>query len=220
MMERAASKKSATAPGAEPAADVALLGPALQELVRSMLVEGATFEDVTEAVNERPGGGVTLGAIKHFFRSRLDVQQERVRRQLEVAEKLRQAAGNSTGAEKELVGALILSGLQAVNRRGAELSVKDVARNRMVNENLDLRNRMLRQQERESRRRQKVLEKRLEFETQRVELLRRKLGKVKKAVRPGQPGPHITDEAYRQILEIYGLLDEKPGPHGPSGGVV
>lgn len=216
MMEQASSKKSA----AEPVADVAALDPALQELVRSMLVEGATFEDVAEAVKERSGAGVTLGAVKHFFRSRLDVQQERVRRQLEVAAKLRQAAGNPESAEGELVGALILSGLQAVNRRNAELSVKDVARNRMLDENLALRNQMLRQNARESERRQKLLEKRLEFEIKRLDLLRRKLGKVKKIVRPGQPGPRITDEAYRQILEIYGLLDEKPGSQEVSGAAL
>jgi AcrR family transcriptional regulator len=207
MTEQDHLKKS---PPAKRQTDVAALDPSMQELVREMLVEGGTFEDVTEAVNQRPGAGITLAAVKHYFRSRLDVQQERVRRQVEVAQALKAAVGNPETAEGELAGALLMAGLQAVNRQGSLLSVKDVARTRLLNENLGLQQRLLRQRERESLRRQKLLERRLEFEIERTQVMRHKLRKVRKSVRPGDGGLRISDEAYRQIQEIYGLLDDQP----------
>lgn len=197
-------------PDRERATDVAALDAALQELVREMLVEGATFEDVAEAVDERPGPGVTLGAVKHYFRSRLDVQQERVRRQVEVAQALKAAIGDPETAEGKLAEALLLAGLQAVNRQGALVSVKDAERDRLLRENLRVDQRLLRHRERESLRRQKLLEKRLEYEIQRIRMMRQKLGKVQDSVRADRDGMKLSHEAYRQIQEIYGLCSTEP----------
>src|ERR1051326_7751268 len=69
---------------ARPVTDVAKLPAELRELVERMLVEGATFEDICDAVNDC-GAPLTLQAVQNLYRGSLELQKRRIVFQVERA---------------------------------------------------------------------------------------------------------------------------------------
>ena len=116
-----------------------------------MLVNGATFEDTTEWINQRHGPehdgeaeGVTLLAVRSYFQCNSDLQTRRVRRMQEVAQKLKEAlAGDPHSAQAELADAVFLTGLMGLERAGSRFTVKDAARHFLARGSLGLKKRNL-----------------------------------------------------------------------------
>jgi len=71
----AASEKTVPAGGRTIKNEVGQLSPDLRKLVQKMLVEGSTFEDIVEAVNERGENGITLHAVQNYFQGNLEIQK-------------------------------------------------------------------------------------------------------------------------------------------------
>jgi hypothetical protein len=198
--------EEAADPGSKPASDVAELPDDLRRLVECMLMEGATFEDTYEAVNERGGPTVTLQAIQNFYRGNLKLQKNRIQFQLERARQLKESFAHPESAEAQLANAAILMGLQSLTRKGAELTLRDAMRARLERENLMLKQDLLRlklarEEEDQRLRRTKMHSELIKWQAAKIKLqqLRRQLmqeGKTKVL------GP----EAMEKIQEIYGLL--------------
>lgn len=180
-----------------------------QPLVAELLVEGATFEDVVETVNEGEGPKVTQGAVERFFRSNLELQKRRVARLVEKAEALKtslQAESNS--AERKLAEAALLTGLMRLSRGGSELSVKDVVSLRLQHDNLRLKQRILRLKERDAIQKHHINEARMRHEFEKFKLTREKARQIREHLRSLKQGQQLGPETFVKIQEIYGLLNE------------
>ncbi len=186
--------------------EVRALPAELANLAEGMLREGATFEDVCEAVNERGGPAVTLQAVQNYYRGNLALQKSRVEFQLERVRQLKESFADPESAEAQLANAAIMLGLQSLTRKGAQLTVRDAMRARLERQNLRLkqdllRMKMAREVEDQRLRRTKLYAEMLKWQAARIKIqqLRRQLvqeGKTKML------GP----EAMEKIQEIYGLL--------------
>jgi hypothetical protein len=98
---------------------ISALSEDMRDLVSEMLVTGASFEDTAGLVNEHEDVGLTLRTVENFFRANLELQQKRIRRQLELAQRLKTALiKEPTSPESELAEAVLFTGLMALNRRG------------------------------------------------------------------------------------------------------
>jgi hypothetical protein len=189
------------------------LPPEKQPLVAELLVEGATFEDVVETVNEGEGPKVTQGAVERFFRSNLELQKRRVARLVEKAEALKtslQADPNS--AERKLAEAALLTGLMRLSRGGAELTVKDAMSLRLQQENLRLRQRVVRMKDRDAILKHALTEARAHHEFERLKLTREKVRLLRRNLKGLRKGQQLGPETFQKIQEIYGILDEPYTP--------
>jgi hypothetical protein len=98
---------------------ISALSEDMRDLVSEMLGTGASFEDTAGLVNEHEDVGLTLRTVENFFRANLKLQQKRIRRQLELAQRLKTALiKEPTSPESELAEAVLFTGLMALNRRG------------------------------------------------------------------------------------------------------
>ncbi len=196
-----------------------------------MLVDGATIEDAFEALNERPDGAVTFQAVQNFYRSSLDVQAERVERQVEQVKTLKQALANlNDPGMSELADAILMTGLLGV-RRGASYTQGEAMKERLARENMRLKNQNLRLRERYGRLRAMRPTEDLELarakasterarassERAKASFLRTKTKLAEKLLEPVEKGGRKLDpKAYQQIREVYGLLnseeDSSPQP--------
>ncbi len=184
--------------------DVSQLPEELRGLVERQLIEGATFEDIVEAVNERGGCRLSLGAVQDFFRSNPGLQQKRIRRQLEVARALKKAVGNPRSGREQLVQALILTGMMRLSRRDGHFEVKDAVKGHQQEENQMLRERNLRLAQRNLAMKLKLADARLE----------RERAEVKHAVEEAKD----PDELRKKIDEIYGIPPSAAAVSGEVGG--
>ncbi|PYV22545.1 MAG: hypothetical protein DMG24_16335 [Acidobacteria bacterium] len=165
----------------------------------NMLVNGATFEDTTEYINQRhqeEGGaqGITLAAVKHYFRSNLDMQRRRVRCMQEAAQTLKDALkGDPDSAQADLANAFITTGLMGLDRQGSAYSVKDA------------------QRAYEARR---IADQRIKTEVLKRENMASKLHDLKQAIAKESQGHGLGPETLQKIQAIYGLIGKQEAEAG------
>jgi len=99
---------------------VSQLPASLQSRVEQMLVEGATFEE-TVADLMKQGTHLTVQAVSRFFFGSVALQRERIRRQMEAAEKLRQSLHSDRLHDQAV---LLKQRRDSVEERIAEARVK------------------------------------------------------------------------------------------------
>jgi Bacteriophage Mu, Gp27 len=190
---------------ATPVSDVAKLPAGLRELVERMLVEGATFEDVYEAVNER-GVHVTLQAIQSRYRSDLELQKRRIQFQAERARVLTEALGDPDSSDAQLAYAAMLTGLQSLSRKDGGLTLRDAVKGTMERRNILLKRDLLRMQiarEEEDKRFRKT---RLHAEILKLQLTKTKLAQLQRELKRYENSSTLGRVAMEKIQEIYGLL--------------
>jgi hypothetical protein len=190
----------------KPASDVKELPEDLRELVGVMLTEGATFEDVYEAVNERGGPTLTLQAIQNFYRGSVDLQKRRIQFQLERARQLRESFAHPESAEAQLASAAILTGLQSLNRRGAQMTLRDFIRARLERENLMLKQDLLRLKVAREAEDQRLRRTKFQAELIKWQHAKIKLGQLRRQLTEEGKNKLLGPEAMEKIKEIYGLL--------------
>jgi hypothetical protein len=83
----------------------------LQRRAGRLLAAGATFEETLDALQGRGAEQLTLKAVQNFFRSRPDVQRERVERRREAVEELKQALAGPDCVHRNLAEAALFTGL-------------------------------------------------------------------------------------------------------------
>ena len=208
-----AAKKGAGAAGRgtaaerhpRPVSDVAELPAGLQKLVDRLLVEGATFEDVCESVNER-GAPVTLQAIQNLYRGSLDLQRRRIEYQTERARVLTEALGDPDSSDAQLAYAAMLTGLQSLTRKDAGITLKDAVKGTLERRNILLKRDLLRMRlarEEEDKRFRKT---RLHAEILKMRLMRTKIAQLQRELKRQGPNAVLGPGAMEKIQEIYGLL--------------
>lgn len=183
--------------------DIAKLPEDLRGLIERLLIDGATFEDVVEAVEERGDDRVTLSAVQDLFRGNPELQQRRIRRQLEVARALKKAVGNPRSGREQLVHALILTGMMRLNRRDGNFEVKDAVRSHEQEENQKLRRRVMVLTQRNLDMKLKVMDAKLKVER----------AEVKQAVEEVKD----PDDLRKKIDEIYGIAPSVAAVSGELG---
>ncbi len=188
--------------------DVSELPAELKELVEQMLVEGATFDETVEAVNERGGEYVTLAAVKNFFRSNLGLQQQRIQKLVATAEELKKAVGatDPDSPEGQLLGAIILTGVMQISREGANFDLRYAVRERLARENLHLQQQKLLLQTRKEVAEQDYRLAKAHATIAKAELLELQVRKLKKLFKTVDKNRKLDKKTYERIQEVYGLL--------------
>ena len=190
---------------ARPVSDVAKLPAEMRELVDRMLVEGATFEDVCDAVNDRCVP-VTLQAIQNLYRGNLDLQRRRIERQMERARVLTEALGDPDSSEAQLAYAAMLTGLQSLTRKEGGLTLKDAVKGTMERRNILLKRDLLRMQLAREVEDRKFRKTRLHAEILKLKLTRTKLAQLQRELKKQENSSTLGNVAMEKIQEIYGLL--------------
>ena len=188
-----------------PVSDVARLPEEMRELVDRMLVEGATFEDVCDAVNER-GVPVTLQAIQNFYRGNLDLQKRRIEHQMERARVLTEALGDPDSSDAQLAYAAMLTGLQSLTRKEGGLTLKDAVKGTMERRNILLKRDLLRMQLAREIEDRKFRKTRLHAEILKLQLTKTKLAQLQRELKKHESNSTLGRVAMDKIQEIYGLL--------------
>jgi hypothetical protein len=191
-------------------ANVAELPADLRRLVEQMLTNGATFEDVVDAVAERGGPGVSLSAVENFFRGNLALQQERVRRQVATAQALKKALGGSGSGQARLAEAALLTGLLRLSRKGSELNLKDAMRERIECENLGLKRQLLRLRVRKAVQDQQFARAHIRAELAKWQLTKSRIAELRRTLETGGKKANLGPETMQKIQEIYGLVISPP----------
>jgi Bacteriophage Mu, Gp27 len=188
-----------------PVSDVAKLPAELRELVDRLLVEGATFEDVSESVNER-GVPLTLQAVQNRYRSDLGLQRRRIEFQAERARVLTEALGDPDSSDAQLAYAAMLTGLQSLTRKDGGITLKDAVKGTLERRNIILKRELLRMRiarEEEDKRFRKT---RLHAEFLKLQLTRTKLAQLQRELKKHENNSTLGRVAMEKIQEIYGLL--------------
>lgn len=178
-------------------------------LVETMLVEGATFEDVVEAVEESSNEKVTLHAVQSFFRGNLALQQRRIQHQKETAQALRKALGDPKSGQQEMADAILMTGLMRVNRRGSEISAKDAVFEKYERETLRLKQDLADQRRQKLRLETRIATTRWKGEQTKIELTKAKLAEMEHILAAREGKDHLGPDVLRKIQEIYGLIGDQ-----------
>ena len=198
----------------EPVKNINDLSGGPKDFIDDLLVEGATFEDVVESVEEKGEFRVTLQAVTNYFRSNLDLQKRRVLRQVEKAQELKKAFADPDSAEAELADAMFLTGFMGVTRKSAELNLKDAEMVRLGKENLRLRNNVLRLRERKLEQDENFNYARTKVMLKKLEMLQLNINQLKSVMGTERKQNKLGPETLQKIQEIYGIaaLPTIPAP--------
>jgi len=195
----------------EPLKEVNDLPSPAQELLRQMLVEGATYDDVVEAVKERHNQKITLTAVEHYFRSDLGLQKDRVRHQVKIARELKDSLADAQSDHAELAEAVLFAGLMGLRRGTAAADFQTALRVKNRHEDLKMKWGAFQLKTEQADLGKKVARVRLKSEKTKQKLLTRELQKVERAIQEGMKGHKLGSETIKRIHEIYGLVAETPG---------
>jgi hypothetical protein len=205
----AGSKNTVTAGGRTLKNDVGELHPKLKDLVSKLLIEGSTFEDVVEAVNERGGDRITLSAVQNYFQENLEVQAKRVRHLIESGEALLASVGKDPkSAEARLARATFLTGYLRVRRDAAQISPKDAEHVRMERENLSLKRRLLFVQKEKAVQALKYSDARMRLLLLTQEKLKEEILKLQQEAKGHRAGEPMGPEMLQRIQQLYGLASQ------------
>lgn len=185
--------------------DVAKLPAEMRELVERMLVEGATFEDVYDALAER-GTPATLQAVQNCYRGDVALQRRRIEFQVERARALTGALGDPDSADAELAHAALLTGMQAISRAGREMTVRDAVKVLLDRRNLRLRARLLQMKIKREEEEQRFRRTRRHAELIKAQMARERLAQLQQELRRSENSSTLGRAALEKIQEIYGLL--------------
>ena len=181
--------------------------PEVLAKVRQLLVNGNTFEDTVAILAGSGKAIVTLPAVKNHYRSHLDIQEERINRQLGAADTLKKALKDPSCAQGRLAEAVLLTGLMGVNDKTEAAGVPNAMRVQSEQDSFRLKSDMARVQTRKLQADVQLLRIKLKYEQERVQRMEQRSEEVKQALQDGV-GPGMKPEAIQRIQEIYGLLTD------------
>lgn len=198
-------------------ADVLMLADDLQNAVRRLLVEGATFEDVEETLHETCNVRITRAAVARYFRTNPELQRERIANQRIMAKKFVESLGDDVdSAQSDLALSVFLTGLSGLNRRNEATRIKNAIQimkdqkdERYRKADARRKDKKLRMEQKESSVRVKALQTRLDVATFQLDRLRQS---IERQGKDKTLGPEII----QQINELYGIVTA-PNPEEGSG---
>lgn len=197
------------------------IAPEVKAQLDELIIEGATLEGATSAINEGSKFSVALSGVEHYVRSNIDLQRRRIQYIAHTTSAITEhVPGDADAVEKQLINALIMAGLLKINEKDASPFLNSMMLRRAEVTNLRLRNRLMRWKEKENR----MLEKRLEAQTQlmraRTEFVEGQTAKLLEFVRKLEKKRSITPETLQKIQEIYGLLAQNVASASPNMGTL
>ncbi|MFB3921590.1 MAG: phage protein Gp27 family protein [Terriglobia bacterium] len=210
------SGRSGEGDSLRPFTRVADLPDDLRELVRKMLIEGATVEDVVEAVNECGREKITLHAVHNYFRSDLALQQARIKWQRDTAKAFKEALGDPESGQQEVVDAVLMTGLMRLTRRSSEFGAKDALHERFDRQTVRLKQEVIRQREQKLRMEKRLAMAHWKSEEAKTDLLRGRLAELNRLIEAGKGEGKLGPETLQKIQEIYGIVKVPYTPAKPA----
>ncbi len=198
----------------EVCADVGSLLPSEMERIDQMLIEGSTFEDVADAITESGRVKLTARVVERHFRSRPDLQEKRVVRQVEIVRRLKAALAGPRSEQTDLAESVLFMGLMGLSRRTLAQGMQQAMRYKHQQENVRLREDAFNLKVEKLEMDKKLLETRLKVESMKHEMLAQKFQSLKEAAERASVGDALSPEILKQIHEIYGLVS--PGEAEPA----
>lgn len=177
-----------------------------RSVVAKMLIEGATFEDAMEAVNDGSEEEVPLRAIEGYFRSNVSLQQQRIRHMLQTARCLKQTLADPESGRSDLAEAVLITGLMGLSRGEARLRFQSALRVKDQQENKRLKEKSFRLKSEKLDLDRRFLEVRLKTEIAKRDLITNRLAQLKEAVEGKGEDRALGPDIIKQIQEIYGLV--------------
>lgn len=185
-----------------------------RKVAEKMLIEGATFEDAMEVVNEESEKKVTLRAIESYFRSDVRLQQKRILHMLQTARDLKQALANPESGRSDLAEAVLITGLMGLSRGDARLRFQGALRLKDQEENNRLKKEVFRLKNEKLDLDRRFLEVRLKTESAKRDLITSRLAQLKEAVERKGEDHVLGPDIIQQIQEIYGLVSVREPAKG------
>lgn len=185
-----------------------------EKTARTMLIDGATFEDVVLTLGGR-GQSVAQHVVENYFRSNPELHALRAGRSLEIAREIRKATNEENPEDVDLADAVILTGLQRLNRATARIDVNDALRRKLERENLHLKQQVLRLQARHESQAEQFQRARTRLLSTQCLVARRKLKKLERELSRSKKGKDLSADITATIQEIYGLVQAPAIP--PAG---
>ncbi len=174
----------------------------LQRRAGRLLAAGASFEETLDELRRRGAEELSLKAVQEFFHSHFEVQRERIERQRQSVQELKQALSGPDSQRRSLAEAALFTGL-------AELSLpRGPYRAQLNNYRLQLHTLRLKRQSATLGRR--MAQTRLKLAITRWELARAKLADVERQLEQEARQRHLDLPAIAQIRSIYTLMDNWP----------
>ncbi|MGH9432536.1 MAG: hypothetical protein ACRD3T_13425 [Terriglobia bacterium] len=199
--------------------DVDEATPDVQEKVRKLLVNGATFEDTVATLAESGTAAVTVRAVENYYRGHVDIQEERIKRQVGTADKLKKALKDPNSAQARLAEAVLLTGLMGVHDKteatGVQNAIKVQSEQDRHRVNWALAKLRIRKMQAESQ----MLRVRLKHELAKINRLKLAIERFQNALQNAGGGQRVKPETIQRIQEIYGLLADSNPPteeHAPA----
>ena len=197
--------------------EVEQLSEELQTKIRKLLVDGATFEDTIAFLDQSANVKLTLMAVENYFRAQVDLQEERIRRQVETAEKLTSALKDPKSAHAKLAGAVLFAGLMRLSNKTAASDMQNAIKVKGQAESNQLKEDVLKLRIKKMRSENRMMEARLEHEIEKIKALKHQFERLQKEFEREGKGQRVGPETLKRIQEIYGLLSE-PEPGAENNG--
>jgi hypothetical protein len=185
------------------------LTPGQVRTARKMLIEGATFEDVILTFLAR-GQRVAQHEVENYFRSNPRLHALRASHAVEVARRIRKETKEGDPEDVELADAVIMTGLLRLNRSTAMLDVNDALRRRYERENVHLKQKVLRLQEKATLVNTEVARARKRMLSVQWKSARHKLREMQEELARGKKNEITGPQLAARIQEIYGLVEAPP----------
>ena len=207
--------------------DMVELPAALCNLAVKTFVEGATFEDIVETVNECGALGITLQAVQNYFHAHPEHLQERARQLVQSTDQLLAALDKDPdSAEAQLAHATMMTGYMRLHRKTALVTPKDAEYARLRNSNLRMEGEVLRLKVQKAALDRKFAFGRMRYMQHQMRLISERLELLHLQIQKLKGGDKLLgQEALERIKEIYGLvrqpflpenLDDADQPQYPS----
>ena len=190
--------------------DVHALGEELEKVVWSMLENGHDFDETAAYINQvhkpkHPGEshGITLEAVKRYFRGSKQLQARRVKRMQELTQEIKkELVGNPDAATADVIDAIIFTGLMGLDRDAMPAGVSEAAKHYVACQALRMKQRMHNEKVRTERVQRRVM--------------KRKLEDLTRTLKQESGGRALGPETLERIREIYGLFAKPVGPPGSA----
>jgi hypothetical protein len=196
--------------------DVSTLPEHLHKVVDRMLIKGATFDDVVQAIDGSGEATITLGAIELYFRSNVKLQEERVQFQTKTARELRRAYGDPNSAQSDLAEAVILTGLMGLRRGTAATELQQATRAKDQNENFRLKEETFRLRMKKFVLDRRMMRARLRAEEAKLKLVASKISQLARELEEAEGATTLSPEMIQRIQEVYGIVSDVL-PSQPDG---
>ena len=175
----------------------------LQRRAGRLLAAGASFEETLRELRRRGAEELSLTAVQKFFHSHFEVQRERVERQRQAVEELKQALSGPDSEQRSLAEAALFTGL-------AELTLpRGLSRTQLNNYRLQIDTLRLKRQSASLGRR--MAQTRLKLAMARWEMARVELRELERGLQQEARQRSLNCPAIAQIRKIYALMDNWPG---------